>query len=559
MAWKKISRSNGADGAAQGGSNPRMWQCKLCGHIQDIGDNICRGAGCGADLTSYGEVIQSGSPPPPPPPPPRPRPLKWIGIGLLGIVAVFVVLIVFGLVFSMCDSDPGPTPTPTPTQSAPPPETTPPIEVPGTTEVAVAPDFQDFAGEYATAISVHDVPPDGSYLLTFFLDPPNGADHVVGEYLALLRDSYSYQLQGSTVVQHEDEDYTYDCSWFSYTGQADVDTFSYHGTSIPVNIEDAALFTFSIERESTGSRWLYIYISEDITLESAGVHTSYEGPAVAPDFLAFAGGYATEASLDSDPPRGSYRQAFRIAPPSAAGSIVDEYLALLRDSYSYQLQGSTVYQYESNGYTYTCSLNWYSYTGQADVGTFSWNANSGSVSVKETALLTYYMERAGGGGKWLRLYFSEDIKLETADAHASYVDNAAPDFLAFADGRAEEDSQNNEDNYYARKYVLTQDGSKRVLEEYLALLESDYPYTLAGTGDLGESYTYYWFTYTGPEKINTFGLTVNLKVNGEVRDTITMSDTHLIVGVQKDGEEITKVEVCPANGLELRDDGYRTS
>lgn len=525
-----------------------VWRCKMCGHKQSLSKSICEGVGCGADLSLYGEVIKVK--PKAPSPKPDPDDLKKkivIGI-IIAVIAILGVIATAVIVRRLYPDVPAPSPssgspTAEPNTPAPSDDSDNDDEPNDQSSLipATAPDFLTFANGYAEEDAFRE-DLDERYTRGYRLSK-NSAETIIGEYLDLLTDNespYQYRLIDSAFAQGTSRLLTY--YWYRYTGDTDVTEFTTQPAA-SINIEDANLVITVAEYDDYTVA--YVGPANEITLQDDGYRTTYV-PAIAPDFLSFANGFAYELSLEGQEGAPNYNKIYWID-RNDADLLISEYVSLFEKNYSFGAQGSTGFENDGLQFTYF----WFTYFGTANVAEFNIDlANNDRIKNTNFIIMIVRYE----DGIYVDLMPANEITLQDDGYRTTFNGFAlVPDFAAFApDNVTQLDSYSEYlDDRYSHHYHIDRSTGDQVISNYMALLEYPYLYRLIDSAvheGSDHTYTYYWYTYTGAADVATFDVSAS---------GISIEDAAVLISIVDNDNDYIGCYIYLSNDIDIVDGGNR--
>lgn len=261
----------------------KMWRCKFCDNRQNFHDTICKN--CGQDLTmGMGEIYFEGQDEQPKPQQ-KGKSKKGLLLVILAVAVAAALAVVGVLIWMNGDNDETPDssdPVSTGTFTKPTAEATtepdteptteptvPPTTVPKYNAVAVAPDFENFAGIYAE-LNKADANDFGCWKI-YDMESAEAAEQVFQEYRDLLTSYYPYvQVEAfeGEVDGWQRIGYCYD-----HTGQAETTEFliNFDGENKTCLCD---MIVYLTNKDDT--YLLYVYYAKEIEFEDRGARTTYE-------------------------------------------------------------------------------------------------------------------------------------------------------------------------------------------------------------------------------------------------------------------------------------------
>ncbi len=222
------------------------------------------------------------------------------------------------------------------------PTTTKPTTTAPTTsepaQKAYIPEFACYAEDYVISYqSKQKMDGKNFYSSTYTLDSDLCYD-VVADYMAfLMSEDYCFEFSTDEFFSDSASDVA---AIGHYTGPADVDEITYESEG---NEYSGELFIFMSNNESTGYTTVIMLYDDDFTVwntrERADIDTYDANAAVLPDYAEFSDGRATVYYSEYDEEEDIYRVEYEVN-PSDYEKVLDEYVDLLEDTYSYSINNS---------------------------------------------------------------------------------------------------------------------------------------------------------------------------------------------------------------------------
>ncbi len=171
------------------------------------------------------------------------------------------------------------------------------------------------------------------------------------------------------------------------------------------------------------------------------------------------------------------------------------------------------------------------------------------------AAAVFLLGKRGGQSQPAKL---QTITTEGVTEERKLIEEAVlPDFYAFSCEQVREREAEYFEQRYSHPFTAELDAARPIFDEYRRLLESRYPYEQMGSlkayDETEETrYTYYWYTYTGPEDVTE--LSMDVLPEGRIEDCNIW-----VAYVANARAGVATIHVGGANEVRYRDSGDRTT